>query len=199
MKTPLQLLTVGRYHHDKGQSYGLIALKRLLMSGFHAHYSLVGVGRIGRKKLEKLVDRLSLKEHVSFHENISSEELRKFYGKSHLFLFLSLSAGKKITHEETQGVALQEAQASGCIAIATKIGGIPECVHDSKDAILIRDRSSNEIEKTIRRMASNPEQWIPIQTAARKNIEDNYCAEKIGKKMSHILLQACKAERSRTQ
>lgn len=186
---PLELLTVGRYQRDKGQAYVLIALKRLIDQGVLTHYHLVGVGDKGRSRLEKMVKQLQLDQHVSFHQDLSDQALKALYHQAHLFVLPSLSS-KNGSHEETQGVVLQEAQASGCLVIATNVGGIPECIHDHSDALLIKDRSSRALVEAINFYVDHPSQWPQFQKSARDNVEKNFSSTVVGLSMKSILLSS---------
>ena len=180
----LRLLTVGRFHRDKGQIYALLALRRLLDSGRHVTWTFVGVGP-DRVRLERWVEKLKLSQSVVFMEGVSAKKLSELYRTNHLFVLTSIAS---VTgHVETQGVVLQEAQASGCIPIASRVGGIPECIHDKKDALIVKQKSSREIYSAIEWLMQNPTAWKSYQMAGRKNVEENYSAEVIGKKMASVL------------
>lgn len=182
----LKLLTVGRYHRDKGQHYALLALKRLVGYGVDAEYTFVGVGE-GRSRLESLAAQLGLSDRVKFVSGISAKDLKALYQSHHLFVLPSIDTPGG--HVETQGVVLQEAQASGCIPIATKTGGIPECLNDGEDAKLVKQQSSREIFEAVLWFYSNPNAWSRFQDAGRRNVEQNYSADVIGRKMSELLQQ----------
>ena len=184
---PLELLTVGRYQRDKGQAYVLIALKRLIDQGILVHYHLVGVGDEGRNRLDNIAKQLQLESYVSFHQDLSDQALKALYHQAHLFVLPSLSS-KNGSHEETQGVVLQEAQASGCLVIATNVGGIPECIHDHVDALLIKDRSSKELVSAIKFYLGHPGDWSKFQKKARENVEKNFSSDIVGLSMKNILL-----------
>lgn len=186
---PVSLLTVGRYHRDKGQGYALLALRRLLDRGILASWIFVGVGP-DRKRLERMVQRLGLVEHVSFQEGLSSERLKNLYQTSHILILPSISSPGG--HVETQGVVLQEAQASGCIPIASRVGGIPECVNHQKDALLVKEKSSRSIADAVQYLLERPEEWAAYQEAGRRNVEENYSADVIGQKMADLLRDVVK-------
>lgn len=183
---PLFLLTVGRLHRDKGQQYALLALRRIIDSGVDAHWYIVGAGP-DENKLESLTRRLGLTEHATFHEDLNLEEIRLLYQKCHLFILPSLGNRHNNDWVETQGVVLQEAQASGCIPIATKVGGIPECLNDKEDSILIKDRSSRAIFDAVKYLLNRPEEWDSYQKKGRLNVERNFSATVIGQRMSEII------------
>lgn len=181
---PVQLLSVGRFHRDKGQAYSLLALRRLLDAGVLAHWRFVGVGP-DRARLETWVRRLGLEGHVEFLEGLPAEDLQALYHQCHLFVLASISSPGG--HVETQGVVLQEAQASGCIPVATRVGGIPECVHHQQDALLVREKSSRAIAEAVQYMLARPQEWAAYQAAGRRNVEENYSADVIGQRMADLL------------
>jgi colanic acid/amylovoran biosynthesis glycosyltransferase len=181
---PVELLSVGRFHADKGHKYVLQALPELIRRGYHLHYTLVGTGP-DRGQLEKMVAELHLQHVVSFHTTISEQKLKKIYASAHIFIFPSLKATDGF-HEETQGVAIQEAQASGLIVISTKTGGIPECVEDGKSAFLVDDRNSAAIADKIRWIIDNPQQWHEWQHNARKHVETYFDIDVIGNQLMQI-------------
>lgn len=182
----LSLLTVGRYHRDKGQRYALLALRRLIDDGIDAYWHFVGVGP-DKSKLVSLANKLGVADCSVFHSDLSLEEIRSLYQKCHLFVLPSVSSWYHNEHVETQGVVLQEAQASGCIPIATRVGGIPECLNDKEDSILIKDRSSRAIFDAVKYLLNRPEEWSNYQKKGRYNVEQNFSASVIGRRMSEIL------------
>lgn len=180
----LRLLTVGRFHRDKGQQYGLLALKRLIDRGFQAQYTLVGVGE-GVSRLKRLAERLGVLGNITFVTGKSTEELKEFYYQSHVFVFPSIDTpGGPV---ETQGVVLQEAQATGCIPVASRTGGIVECLNHGCDALLVKQQSSRELCEAIVWLLERPEVWEKFQQNGRLNVERNYSSEIIGEKMAALL------------
>ena len=181
----LCLLTVGRLHKEKGYGYSLLAIARLLRFGLKLEYHIVGTGP-DIFWIRNLINRLGILDHVTIHEGLEKNDLDKFYQKAHIFILPSLS-NPIDQWVETQGVVLQEAQACGCIPVATRVGGIPECVNDKQDAILVKDRSSKAICEAVRYLLDRPEEWQSFQNNGRRNVELNFSADVIGKKMAGIL------------
>ena len=186
MGEPLRLLSVGRFHRDKGQAYSLLALSRLIRSGHEVVWHFVGVGP-DKSRLMGLSTRLGLKEHVHFHEGVAADKLLKLYHASHLLVLASVSHPGNREPTETQGVVLQEAQAAGCIPIATRVGGIPECIHDGRDGLLIKDRSHRAIVEAIVYMLEHLEDWPLFQAQGRSNVEERFSAEAVGARMAETL------------
>lgn len=185
---PIEILTVGRFSPDKGQKYVLHALPELIKCGHNIRYTMVGTGP-DRDNLEQLATDLGLGDVVSLHTSISETELKEIYSRSHIFILPSLKAIDGF-HEETQGVAIQEAQASGLIVIATKTGGIPECVEDGKSAFLVEDRNSQAIADKLQWIINNPEQWNQWQRDARRHVEAHFDIDVIGNRLMQIYSDA---------
>lgn len=190
---PICLLTVGRFHRDKGQHYALLAVKRLIDRGFHVQYTLVGVGE-GLNRLKRLAELLGVTGNVKFKSGISTGELRELYHKNHIFVFPSIDTPGG--HVETQGVVLQEAQATGCIPVAARTGGIVECLKHEHDSLLVKQQSSRELCDAIAWLVERPQVWADFQRNGRLNVENNFSSEVIGRKMAALLGHAI-AERQR--
>jgi glycosyltransferase involved in cell wall biosynthesis len=179
----LRVLTVGRYHRDKGQAYALVALARLLRAGVSVEWTFVGVG-LYLPRLQRLAARLGVERNVRFLTELPQDEVKPLYQACHLFVLPSVAA-------ETQGVVLQEAQASGCIPVATCVGGISECVANGKDAFLVRPRSSRQITHTVLALLSDPDIWLTVQQTGRQRVEQLFSADVIGKRMAIELRRLC--------
>ena len=186
LRQPLRVLSVGRFHRDKGQVYSLLALSRLLRRGHDVAWHFVGVGP-DKSRLMGLSTRLKLTEHVHFHEGIAAHKLLELYHASHLLVLASVSHPGNREHTETQGVVLQEAQASGCIPIATRVGGIPECIHHGQDGLLVEDRSHRALAEAIEYMLEHRDEWPSFQAQGRQNVEDRFSADAVGARMARIL------------
>lgn len=181
---PLKLLSVGRFHREKGHHYALLALRRLLDSGISVKYTFIGVGP-DLPSLQRLAEKLDLSENVRLINGLPSEEVRSHFKSSHIFILASIHAPG--TFVETQGVVLQEAQAMGCIPVATRTGGVPEVINHLKDGLLIDQQSSREIFRSVRWLVENPTQWNNFQLLGRKNVEDKFSSVVIGRQMAEII------------
>jgi glycosyltransferase involved in cell wall biosynthesis len=113
-------------------------------------------------------------------------ELQPLFQNTHIFVLASLQYNLD-QWNETQGVVLQEAQASGCLVIATEVGGVPECVNHGKDARLVRPRSSRAIFEAMCFYIDNPDKWSSYPDAGLENVKNNFSADVIGQKVATIL------------
>ncbi len=181
---PIKILSVGRFHPDKGHEYALTAIARLTRKGFDLDYTLVGSGP-EKTRLEAFAKEQGLKDKVHFRSGLSEEELITEYQNAHIFLFPSVKS-KDGFHEETQGVAIQEAQACGAIVISTFTGGIPECVINGENAYLVEDRNSDAIETQLGSLIEQVHEWPEIRSRARLWVEENYDISVIGNRMQSL-------------
>lgn len=181
----LHILTVGRYHRDKGQAYALLALRRLLARGLDVDWTFIGVGP-DLARLRRWAKKLELADRVRFLVEMPQDEVKPFFHNCHLLVLPSTAGSGGWT--ETQGVVLQEAQASGCIPIASNVGGIPECVNDGRDALLVKQKSSRDLVSKIEFLLMNPDRWSSFQQAGRLNVVEKLSADVIGRKMAQLLI-----------
>ncbi len=186
--TAIYILTVARLNREKGYGYALLAMRRLLNSGIAIQYHIVGEGPEAAR-LSRLIERLGLTDYVTLHGSLAGEPLKNLFSSCQLFVLPSVSNKRHDEHVETQGVVLQEAQASGCIPIATRVGGIPECLNHERDALLVKDRSSKAVADAVCQLIDDGDKWQTYQRNGRQNVEENFSAAVIGKKMAAILRQ----------
>lgn len=189
----IKVLTVGRYHRDKGQGYALLALRRLIDDGVNIHWTFVGVGS-DKSRLIRLSRNLGVERNTTFLSNIVNEELQRIYKNHSIFVLPSIDAG--YGHVETQGVVILEAQASGCVVIASRVGGIPECLGDKDSGFLVRQKSSKDIKNVIINLIKlDQNRWNCLQLSGRKNVEDRYDANYIGDRVFSLISEVSKNEK----
>ncbi|MCW8091281.1 glycosyltransferase family 4 protein [Alteromonas sp. ASW11-130] len=181
---PINLLTVGRLDEEKGHIYAIQAIAELLRQGHQVHYHIVGRGPQGEYLKSKARD-LGIQDRVTFHGVLIDDEIKEIYRKSHIFILPSLRSGDGLW-EETQGVVLQEAQATGLHVIACDSGGISECLGDGKVGYLIPDRDVNAISGAVNDILSRKSEWSFRQQEARSWVEKHYSLSRIGEKMNTI-------------
>lgn len=106
------VLYVGRFGRYKGLEYLINAFKEL-----PENYILVMIGK-GPKKQDiiHLTKKLGIKDRVVFLENISYDELPKYYSAADVFVLPSIDRG------EAFGIVVLEAMACGVPVITTELG-----------------------------------------------------------------------------
>ena len=179
---PGRILFVGRLEKMKGVDCLLRALKELVRSQKSevrsATLRIVGDGS-ERRNLEKLSQELGLTDRVTFVGRLSGRAVFDEYAQAEIFCGLSRS--------EALGNVFLEAQAAGCAVVATRIGGIPEIVHDGETGILVPVDSLQSAADALTRVLTDSSLRAKLGTSAKKNAEQ-YDWEIVTKKYQSLLV-----------
>lgn len=192
---PVRFVSIGRLHAEKGYGYAALALRRLVDHGQRIRWDIVGAGP-HEVRIRRLVVRLGLAHFTTFHGTMASTDVSALYRRSHIMILASLSARSAFEHVETQGVVIQEAQASGCLVVASAVGGIPECVYDNLDGYLVEERSHRALARKLMDVIHHPERWKAVRDSGRRRVMESYAAESIGRRTDAILREVAAAAAS---
>jgi colanic acid/amylovoran biosynthesis glycosyltransferase len=172
----LLMLTVARLSEEKGIEYGIRAVAELRKKFPRIEYRIVGPGPY-RATLEALAGDLGLREHVTFAGIKNGPALTAEFEAAHIYLLPSViirDAQGKVLIEEIQGVTLQEAQASGALAIGTRIGGLAEVIEHGETGFLVPERDASAIAELIVSLMADAHGWRAIQQKARARVERDF-------------------------
>lgn len=127
---PGRLLFVGRLEPMKGVDTLLQALKAIVEKNADrkVHLHIVGDGS-QRQNLEELAEALGIADRVTFIGKVDSTAVLDEFARAEVFCGLSRS--------EAFGNVFLEAQACGCAVVGTRVGGIPDIIHDGKSGLLV--------------------------------------------------------------
>jgi glycosyltransferase involved in cell wall biosynthesis len=128
---PNRLLFVGGIEERKGLETLVHALKHVKadIPGVQLHI-VGGVRKIRyHQKVEELIKELGLQDQVRFLGRLPDVSLMKEYAEAAVFILPS--------KEESQGIVLIEAMATGTPVIATNSGGMPYLVEDGRNGFLV--------------------------------------------------------------
>lgn len=187
----LRLLSVSRLDRDKGHEYTVAAVEMLESAGHRIDYRIVGTGP-DRSRLEQRVQESTSSNSIRFLGELTGEALTREFQEADVFVMPSL-AGSLTGWQETQGVAIQEAQASGCLVVATRTGGIPECVEEGRSAWLVPDRDADALASAIERLIDEHEQWPQWQARGRTWVEERFDSVKVGRRIWELYRQVVRA------
>jgi teichuronic acid biosynthesis glycosyltransferase TuaC len=171
------ILSVGNLTPNKGFDLLVKALS-ILFATFHTeNLYLVIIGEGGfRKKLEKLISRLSLEAHVHLTGDIPHEALNLWYSAADLFCLAS--------RREGWPNVLLESLACSTPVVATAVGGIPEII--SSDSLgLLTHRSTREIAAGISRALNKS--W---QGAALRRYAEEHTWDRVALELGHVYKSA---------
>ena len=175
--SPLQLLFVGRLYSNKGLKFLINSLPEILKYHPSVELKVVGLGSLA-ERLKQLVKNLNLESKVKFLGAIDNSKLPDFYRSSAVFILPSSSEGLP--------VSLLEAMSSGCPAVVTAVGGIPEVVEHGKTGLLIQPRSSQQISEAVNLILGDQELRKRISVSARELVEKKFNWHVIAEKFKQI-------------
>lgn len=165
------ILMPARFTAWKGHDFLVDALMKVKHDFFCA---MVGSDH-GHKKFRKKLEQRIIKENLAGKIKIFGlcKDMPAAYAISHFAVCPSVKP-------EAFGRVPIEAQASGKIIIATKIGGALDTVIDGKTGFLVEPNDSDKFAELIDRVLDmSKEEADKMGAAARKNVEENFSNEKM--------------------
>lgn len=164
-RTPIKLLSVGRLSAEKGHHIGIRAVKTLKDLGIDVEYRIVGEGN-KRHALNDLIYELNLEKSIFLVGHKSGKHLTTEYNNAEIFLLPSTM--------ETQGVVLQEAQASGLPVIGSNAGGIPDVIINNITGLLFEKDNHIDLVDKITKLINDPVTYKSISDTGREHTETEF-------------------------
>ncbi|MCS6882840.1 MAG: glycosyltransferase family 4 protein [Oscillochloridaceae bacterium] len=152
-RTPL-LLFVGRLQPWKGVETAIRALAHVP----GARFAIAGDGE-ARPRLERLAADMGLAERVRFLGMVERQVLPRLYRSADLLVATSHAS-------ETFGIGLVEAQACGLPVVASRFGGFPEVVDESRTGLLVPPRDPLALAEALNALLADPERRAAMAAAA---------------------------------
>ncbi|MGH7683734.1 MAG: glycosyltransferase family 4 protein, partial [Vulcanimicrobiaceae bacterium] len=149
-KEPL-LLGVGAFKERKGYRYVLEALPAIAQAVPSVRYIAVGDQRDTAyvRSLQEIVERLGLRQRVTFKEGISDTELDGLYRRARVFVLTPVSAPLNF---EGFGLVYLEANARGVPVVGSFENGGDDAIADGRTGCLTRPRDPRHIAEKITRL-----------------------------------------------
>lgn len=170
-----RLLSVGRLVPYKGIDDLLQAMVILQAEGADLSLNIVGDGP-ERQRLESMAMRAGLGAKVRFLGAQSAAEVRAQMQAADIFVYPSKYLGPDA---EGQGLAIQEAQASGALVVGTRHGGIPEGIAPALQEFLADENNPSSLAGAIRALIAAAPRWEILSRAGREFVEDQYDQPKL--------------------
>lgn len=151
--------TVANLYKTKGINYLIDAASRIIKQNSQVLFMVIGDG-LERKNLEHQINRLNLRNNFFLLGNINNayQYLKAF----NIFVLPSVKEGLPYT--------ILEALAAKLPVIATKVGGIPEIIHDGINGLLVEPKNSATLQQAIQRLLNNP--LLNQQLISHINLDD---------------------------
>lgn len=173
-----RVLFAGRLEPMKGVDTLLKALAELPP---HIHAHIVGDGSL-RQELEVSANMAGLHDRVTFTGFIPSPEVYREFAEAQVFCGLSRS--------EAFGNVFIEAQAAGCVPVASNVGGIPDIVTDGKNGILVAPDDPSAAAAAIVRLIDGKTEREAMMKAGRENAA-RYDWADIARRYADLYVRLC--------
>lgn len=114
--------------------------------------------------LQRLIESLGLQKKVIMAGN--RDDARKLYTAFNVFALVSTNEGLPMV--------LLEAMAAGVPVIATRVGAIPDVIHDGQNGLLINPSEQGELLEAIRTLCTNGEMRKQLADAAKQMVGQSF-------------------------
>ena len=168
------LITTSRLVEKNGVE-DIIKALQYLDKNYKLH--ILGTGPL-EEKLKKITKNLKLENRVKFLGQKDLKDIPEFINISKIFIRPSLSEG--------MGNSFIEAMATGVPVIGTRVGGIPDFLHEGKTGLFCEVNNPESIAKKVMEYMNDPERTDKIIENAQKMVKENYDWNLIADKMKNI-------------
>lgn len=142
------IVFTGRLEHAKGIEILITSYTGLKQEFPKLKVSIYGSGTAW-PEITEIVNQISQKDpDFKYYGTVPQSEISKALATAGLLVFPSVSF-------ESAGLAVLDAQASGCPVLANAIGGVPEYVSDAETGVLVRQKNPNLFKNELRRLLLN--------------------------------------------
>ncbi len=155
----LRLVTVGRLSRGKNTAAAVQALGLIRKQVPSVTLDVVGDGPF-RKQLEALAEKVGVAYSVTFHGNLSHEEVMRVLCESHLFVFPTRV-------KEGFPKAVIEAMACSLPVIATRVSVIPHLLSNGS-GVLLREPNAESLATSILDVISDEGRFADMASKARE-------------------------------
>lgn len=173
---------VGRLTPVKGLEYLLRAARILLSRQCRVQVAIVGDGSL-REALEQQARDLGIVESIVFLGH--REDTQELMFALDIFALPSLSEGIPM--------ALLEAMAAGRAVVASRVGGIPEVIHDGVEGFLVEPKDVQGFAGKCLQLIEAPDLANEVGLAARKRVEQRFSARGMAQQVTSLYDELIKA------
>lgn len=178
-KPAKNILSVGSISKRKGHLYLVDAFEKVCQQVPDAQLVIAGVKSevAYYDLLTKRIASSNYKERIRLLIDLPQEELYDYYSQATIFALHS--------EEESQGIALVEAMASGLPVVSTNVGGIPDVVTQNKTGLLSTYGDSEIFADNMVCLLQSPNMIAEMSVAAHNQAKE-YIWDKIATKIEKL-------------
>lgn len=179
-----ELLFVGRLVEKKGLRYLLDVLPMVRNVRADVTLTIAGFGPEERR-LRSQVNDLGLQEVVRFLGPVAQPDLPHLYRRAAVFVapFVRAESGD----QEGLPVALMEAVACGCPAIAGDVAGLLDIFGPRADECVVNPRDSRALTAAILRRLQQPDKAVAESVAMRAALQERLSWDHIARRYADLL------------
>ncbi len=165
------LLYVGRLTEKKGVRYLIDAIPGVLQKIPDAKLLIVGSGEL-EEELKEQVISLGLSGQIQFAGSVPNRDLPEYYAAADIFIGPSIAA--KSGDTEGFGLTFVEAAMSGCLVVASDIGGIRDIIQENETGFLVDPLDTRLLADKIRYALQHEEQLNQMREKSRHRCVEKY-------------------------
>ncbi|NIA19236.1 MAG: glycosyltransferase [Xanthomonadaceae bacterium] len=175
----IMLFSVFRLSEEKNPYFLLEGIQKIKKNTEIPFTCFIAGNGPEKKKIQKYIRKLGLKNTVRLLGNINPEELALYYQIADIFIFASQA--------ETQGLVILEAMAGGCPVVAIDASGIDDIIINGENGFKTRDNPDEWSRQIIRLM----EDKVLRTTLANNALEfsHNFSIEAMAEKVAQLYYQ----------
>lgn len=174
----LRLMMIGRMVEKKGYEYAIKAVSLLKKQGYPVQIDLYGDGPLA-DSLREMCSSLKIEEEVTFHgKTENSTVIQELYQHD---ILLVPSVQPEDGDREGIPQTIVEGMATGIPTIGSTHAGIPELIQNNHTGLLVEERNSEDIARSIIKLYTNPELVSMISYKGRESVVEKHCVHKMVK------------------
>ena len=159
------LLYVGRLSEKKGVRYLLEAVPEITKHHSQAKLLIIGTGE-QRQNLLQLTKDLNITDNIIFAGALPNNDVPPYFATADIFIGPSITAEGGDT--EGFGLTFVEAGMSGCIVVATDVGGISDIIENGKTGFLVKEKNYAQLAVVINKILEKDIKLDQVKEANRR-------------------------------
>jgi phosphatidylinositol alpha-1,6-mannosyltransferase len=179
------MFTVSRLEPRKGHDQVIRAISGLKTQWPGIRYLIAGSGP-DRARLQSLVSELQCQEQVIFLGRVSDAEKHYWLQQADLFV-MPVRLDTKAHSIEGFGMALAEAQLSGCPVLTGRVGGVLDVVQDRQTGVVCDGDDTTDVQEKITWMLQNPEDCRAFAKQAQLQAQQKFTIPAMAEKYLQLL------------